>query len=186
MFNKKLSFVSSGTRFLVAIFIAIMSLSYYIPQTYAVYKYDNEEKDVYIWLVGIAEGEAGHLTLGGNIEPVIDNGLYEPGYFYNGRVALYLRGKIKGEYLINALYDTAKENPYNKLFSTIEPDKYYPVYGDSSSLKRVGESHIYVYSVRIHFSPMEVMRPALARQSLLPIAVRFRELKQTIKFKILA
>jgi len=146
MFNKKLSFILSiGVRFLVAIFIAIMSLSYYIPQTYAVYKYDNEEKDIYIWLVGIAEAEAGYLTLEGNIEPVVDNGLYEPGYFYNGRVALYLRGKIKGEYLINALYDTAKENPYYKLFSTIEPDKYYPVYGDSSTLERIGESQDKLY-----------------------------------------
>jgi len=144
MFIKKLSLISPGLRFLVVVVITIISLSFSISAL-AVYKYDNKEKDVHIWLVGIAEGEAGHLTLEGNIEPVIDNGLYKPGYFYNGRVALYLRGKIKGEYLINALYDTAKENPYNKLFSTIEPDKYYPVYGDSSTLERVGESQNKLY-----------------------------------------
>jgi len=145
MFEKETNLILRGMRLLLVIIIVIMNLSSYVPRSYAVYKYDNEEKEIHIWLVGIAQTEAGYLTLEGNIEPVIDSGLYRPGYYYNGEIALYLRGKIKGEYLINALYDTAKENPYNKLFSTIEPDKYYPVYGDSSSLKRVGESQDKLY-----------------------------------------
>ena len=96
--------------------IASVSFILSVEGALAVYKYDNEEKDTHLWLVGIAEGEAEYLTLEGNIEPVEEIGLYESGYSYDGRVALYLRGKIKGKYLINALYDTAKENPEDKLF----------------------------------------------------------------------
>lgn len=145
MFNKKTGSILSGPRLLIGTMIASVSFILSVEGALAVYKYDNEEKDTHLWLVGIAEGEAEYLTLEGNIEPVEENELYESGYSYDGRVALYLRGKIKGKYLINALYDTAKEMPEDKLFGTIEPDKYYPVYGDSSTLERVGESQDKLY-----------------------------------------
>ena len=141
--NSKLMF--SGSQLMAAIIVGLISLSFCMPKASAVYKYDNEQDDTHIWIVAIAEGRAQYLTLEGNIEPAVESGLYEPGLLYGGRVALYLKGKIKGKYLIDVLYDTAKENPEHKLFSTIEPDKYYPVYGDSSSLKRVGESQNKLY-----------------------------------------
>lgn len=61
-----------------------------------------------------------------------------------GRLAFYLKGKIKGSYLLTAAADTGEEN-INKLFTgldgkdprqflnRIDPDDYYPVYGDDSS-----------------------------------------------------
>jgi len=130
---------------LVLLASAVLAISTCIPQALAVYKYIDTEKDTEIWLVGLAEGEASYLTLEGNIESVTESGLYEPGFSVDGRVAFYLRGKIKGEYIIKAIYDTAKENPENKLFSALDPDKYYPIYGDSSSLERVGESQDKLY-----------------------------------------
>jgi len=47
------------------------------------------------------------------------------------RAALYLKGKIKGEYLLTMRYDSDKVTT-PQLFSTIDPTGYYPVYGDSS------------------------------------------------------
>jgi len=47
------------------------------------------------------------------------------------RAALFLKGKVKGDYLLTLAYDSDKETQ-QRLFRDIEPDKYYPVYGDSS------------------------------------------------------
>ncbi len=47
------------------------------------------------------------------------------------RAALYLKGKIKGEYLITAAYDSDKDTR-PQLFQSIDPNAFYPVYGDSS------------------------------------------------------
>ena len=62
----------------------------------------------------------------------------------DGRGAFYLKGKIKGDYLLTASADT-REQPLRDLFHNfqskdpnyllrrIDPDKYYPVYGDDST-----------------------------------------------------
>ncbi len=62
-----------------------------------------------------------------------------------GRVALYLKGTIRGKYLITAAYDTGT-NEISEMFSdfdslenerlitNIDPDTVYPVYGDESTV----------------------------------------------------
>lgn len=50
----------------------------------------------------------------------------------NGRAAFFLKGKIKGDLLLTAAYDSSKDRD-GELFRDIQPDKYYPVYGDSSA-----------------------------------------------------
>ncbi len=47
------------------------------------------------------------------------------------RVALYLKGKVKGDYLLTVAYDSDKVND-KQLFESIDPNAFYPVYGDSS------------------------------------------------------
>ena len=47
------------------------------------------------------------------------------------RAAVYLKGKIKGEYLLTLAYDSDKETRRG-LFQDIDPNAFYPVYGDSS------------------------------------------------------
>lgn len=47
------------------------------------------------------------------------------------RAALFLKGKIKGEYLLTLAYDSDKETQ-QKLFRDIQPDQFYPVYGDAA------------------------------------------------------
>ena len=48
------------------------------------------------------------------------------------RSALFLKGKIKGEYLLTLAYDSDKE-VQQKLFRDIQPDEFYSVYGDAST-----------------------------------------------------
>ena len=65
------------------------------------------------------------------------------GLYAKGRAAFYLKGKIKGEYLLTASADTG-EGQLSEMFSgllssdpqallrRIDPSQYYPVYGDDS------------------------------------------------------
>jgi hypothetical protein len=48
-----------------------------------------------------------------------------------GRAAFYLKGKVKGDWLLTASYDSDKATR-ERLFRDIQPDEFYPVYGDSS------------------------------------------------------
>ena len=48
------------------------------------------------------------------------------------RAAVFLKGKVKGEYLLTLAYDSDKETR-ERLFRDIQPDEFYPVYGDSSA-----------------------------------------------------
>ncbi|MGI4815327.1 MAG: hypothetical protein ACRYG5_01920 [Janthinobacterium lividum] len=47
------------------------------------------------------------------------------------RTAFFLKGKVKGSYLLTAAFDSEKDSR-ERLFRDIEPDRYYPVYGDAS------------------------------------------------------
>lgn len=65
--------------------------------------------------------------------------------YSKGRLAFYVKGKIKGEYLLTATADTDEEE-LQELFGNIgkrnprdflrhlDPDDYYPVYGDDSTM----------------------------------------------------
>jgi hypothetical protein len=48
-----------------------------------------------------------------------------------GRVALFVKGTVKGEYLLTAAVDTDKITK-QKLFRDIDPNAFYPIYGDAS------------------------------------------------------
>ena len=48
-----------------------------------------------------------------------------------GRAAFFIKGKILGSYLLTAAYDSEKDTR-DRLFRDIQPDEFYPVYGDSS------------------------------------------------------
>lgn len=74
-----------------------------------------------------------------------DSRRYEEKVYVDGRLAFYLKGKIKGETLLTASADT-REQPFEDLFSNfnrkdpryllrrLDPNAYYPVYGDDSTL----------------------------------------------------
>jgi len=47
------------------------------------------------------------------------------------RTAFFLKGVVKGDTLLTLAYDSEKESR-GRLFRDIQPDQYYPIYGDSS------------------------------------------------------
>ncbi len=64
--------------------------------------------------------------------------------YEKGRLAFYLKGKVKGETLITAAFDTTEDDLDNlfrnldekdprRLLRNLDPDDFYPVYGDDST-----------------------------------------------------
>ncbi|GAB5409218.1 MAG: hypothetical protein BalsKO_15830 [Balneolaceae bacterium] len=49
----------------------------------------------------------------------------------DARIAFFLKGKVRGDMLLTAGYDSEKAKE-DRLFRDINPDEYYPVYGESS------------------------------------------------------
>ena len=101
----------------------------------------------YLFLVAIADVTVSKASVSGNIEPVVGDEQYDDSFLSEGRLALYLKGKMKGKYLITAQADTHERevgrlfNGFLKadaqdVFRRLDPDLYYPVYGDDSNTYR--------------------------------------------------
>ncbi|MEW6095090.1 MAG: SdrD B-like domain-containing protein [bacterium] len=88
--------------------------------------------DDYLFFVAMGDAKMGYNFHQGHIEPVQHEDKFQEGFWSEGRFAYYLKGKIKGKYLITSSFDTQRDK--KELFKYIDPDKYYPVYGDSSSV----------------------------------------------------
>jgi uncharacterized repeat protein (TIGR01451 family) len=84
-------------------------------------------------LVGLAEGTLAHNTVSGNLESLSAADL-ERDTFTDGKVSLFARGTVRGEWLLTLAYDSAKDaQERNTLFQEIDPDSYFTVYGDSTA-----------------------------------------------------
>lgn len=95
--------------------------------------------------IAMADLTVGNNNTNGPVELVTgDEEEYDGSSFVEGRTAFYVKGRIKGKYLLTASADT-REQPIDDLFSNfsskdpryllrrIDPDRYYPVYGDDST-----------------------------------------------------
>ncbi|WP_299187451.1 hypothetical protein [uncultured Psychrobacter sp.] len=89
--------------------------------------------------VGIVEGaislkdfDSGNITdAQGAFEQELHEFAGSDDYSASGRAAMFLKGKVRGDYLLTLAYDSDKKG--ERLFRDIEPGEYYPVYGDSSA-----------------------------------------------------
>lgn len=99
------------------------------------------ERDFF--MVGMIDVTAGKTNVRGNVETLADGDEFEEDVYVDGRIAFYLKGKIKGKYLITAqmdtgdepvkdLFDSLGDRDSSSIFRRLDPDRYYPVYGDSS------------------------------------------------------
>ncbi len=85
------------------------------------------------------------------------------------RAALYLQGKVKGSYLLTLAFDT-EQDPGKRYMQDIQPDDFYPVYGDASVKDYGAQSHDRLY-VRIDkdrnyflYGDYQTPSPSQARQ----------------------
>jgi len=109
-------------------------------------KLNVEVKPDYFFMVGLADLTAGENRVSGSLEPLmVDEDHYGGDIFVDGRLAFYLKGKVRGKYLLTAQMDTGSEDvsklfddfhrkDASSVFRRIDPDQYYLVYGDDSSL----------------------------------------------------
>ncbi len=100
----------------------------------------------YFFMVALADVTVGKNSVSGSLEPLAaDPHHYGGDIFVDGRLAFYLKGKVRGKYLITAQMDTGTEDIENlfddfhrrdaqSVFRRLDPDQYYPVYGDDSSV----------------------------------------------------
>lgn len=103
---------------------------------------DRHHEELHVWLepqardwvlVGIASGTAAYNSISKNLQSAKDAGI-EDGYGKDGRVAFFAKGAVKGSFLLTAAYDSdrARDSSQQRLLSTIEPDRYYTIYGDAT------------------------------------------------------
>jgi uncharacterized repeat protein (TIGR01451 family) len=103
---------------------------------------ERQQQEIRVWLepaardwilVGIAEGSAAYKTISDNMQAAEEAGLQD-GYADDGRVAFFAKGAIKGEFLLTAAYDSARDSGVAKehLLGEIEPDRFYTLYGDAT------------------------------------------------------
>jgi len=101
----------------------------------------------YLFAVAIADLTASGNSVSGSIEPLAGDEHYDDDFLLEGRLAFYLKGKVQGKYLVTAQADT-QEREVSELFNgfwdadpqdifrRLDPDAYYPVYGDDSTTYR--------------------------------------------------
>ena len=98
----------------------------------------------YMFMVGLANLTASEQSVSGNVEALGDDDHFDKEVTLDGRIAFYLKGKIKGKYLVTAQLDTTEDELHklgdrleeedpSEIFRRLDPDKYYAVYGDDST-----------------------------------------------------
>ncbi len=97
----------------------------------------------YLFVVALADVTVSDNSVSGSVQPLAPDDRFDDSFLVEGRLAFYLKGKIKGKYLVTAQADTQEreiEELFNgfwdadpqDIFRRLDPDLYYPVYGDDS------------------------------------------------------
>lgn len=88
--------------------------------------------------VGVVDGVIDLSRLAGRLSPASPTDAFERELRsfgddgLHGRTALFLKGKVLGDTLLTLAYDSEKP-ARRELFRDIQPDRWYPVYGDEAS-----------------------------------------------------
>ena len=113
---------------------------------------NSDESDLF--LVALADGEIGYREVDDDFETATSgDSRFEDRVWKDGKIAVYLKGTIRGKYLITASYDSERGD--EDLFRQLDPDELYPVYGDGSiteDLTREADGKLYLLLERSHSS----------------------------------
>ena len=81
-------------------------------------------------VVGFGKGTVGYAMLRKHSQAAVPG---DSGFTSDGQIAFYAKGRIKGSWLLTLAYDSDKKIDYDRgLLGTIDPDRYYTVYGDGT------------------------------------------------------
>ena len=101
----------------------------------------------YFFGVGLADVTVAQNKVSGSSRPFVGDSRYQDDVISDGRLAFYGKAKLRGKYLVTAQADTTerdlerlfdgftKADPQD-VFRRLDPDLYYPVYGDDSNTYR--------------------------------------------------
>ncbi|MEE9208458.1 MAG: OmpA family protein, partial [Gemmatimonadota bacterium] len=95
-------------------------------------------KSNYLFVVALGDATVNKITTEGLVPEQFEDDLY-----VDGRLALYVKGRIQGKYLLSAGLDTGDgrlsdigsrldERDNRSFYRNLDPDAFYPVYGDGS------------------------------------------------------
>ncbi|MCB1686226.1 MAG: hypothetical protein KDI31_17140, partial [Pseudomonadales bacterium] len=109
-----------------------------------------------LFAMGLVNLTVGVNDVSGILEALDADDHYDESVFVDGRIAGYLRGKIRGRYLVTAQIDSTEDELKNlgdnlqrkdpeRIFRQLDPDRYYPVYGDDSTTTADVESQGAMY-----------------------------------------
>jgi uncharacterized repeat protein (TIGR01451 family) len=99
--------------------------------------------DRYFFMVGFANVTVGANDVTGSTDIVEDDYHYDGDVFTDGRIAFYMKSKVGNRLLVTAqmdtdenelkhLFDDFDRTDPRKMFRRLDPDLYYPTYGDDS------------------------------------------------------
>ena len=86
------------------------------------------------FLFGFGEGDIGYSSLKGTGSTLRTYKRYPDGLYVEGKLAFYGQGEVSTGHLLTMAVDT-RPIVEDKLLDRIEPEKYYPIYGDASELR---------------------------------------------------
>ncbi|WP_228062499.1 TonB-dependent receptor [Lysobacter sp. H23M47] len=101
----------------------------------------------YLFAVALADVTISQNSISGSTTPFQNDRRYNDDVLADGRLAFYAKGKFDGKYLVTAQADTTQRD-VKRLFSgftraepqdifrRLDPDMYYPTYGDDSTAYR--------------------------------------------------
>ena len=108
-------------------------------------------KNTDFFAMGLVDITMGKNSVSGHIEVAGDDDTYDEKVYLHGRSAFFLKGKIQGKYLLTAQLDTEEvrlkdifkkldERQTKDFIRYIDPNAYYPIYGDDSTMQSYAES----------------------------------------------
>jgi hypothetical protein len=97
--------------------------------------------------VGLADVTIAQNKISDSVEPFAVDSRYQDDVISDGRLAFYAKAKLKGKYLVTTQADTTERDLEHlfdgftnadppDIFRRLDPDLYYPVYGDDSTTYR--------------------------------------------------
>jgi hypothetical protein len=101
----------------------------------------------YFFAIGLADLTLSKNDVSASQEPFVNGGGYRDDVLRDGRLAFYGKAKLAGKYLVTAQADTTERDLRHlfdgftradpqDVFRRLDPDLYYPVYGDDSTTWR--------------------------------------------------
>ena len=105
-------------------------------------------------LVGFGEGSVGYSTLSRN---AVGLDAAPDGYYEDGRLAFFAKGRVPGDFLLTLAYDSAKRSQDQREFrEEVDPDRWYTLYADATEqrFEAPSQRRLYIKIERRQFNAM--------------------------------